>query len=104
MNLLYVPVDPSLYTHYSAGIAYPNAKYPFPDNVNEVASFAAYTNNNECAAAKITHAILLKTQNDIINMNTARIDTLLSLTPTAFKLLYKQQERMMNLNAVFHKV
>ena len=35
-------------------------------------------------------------------MNAAFINTLLSLIPTAFKLLYKQ-ERMMNPNAVFRQ-
>ncbi len=30
MNLLYVTVDPGLYTHYSAGEAYPINDYPFP--------------------------------------------------------------------------
>jgi hypothetical protein len=60
MNLLYVAVDPSLYTHYSTGKAYPHAVYPFPNKVNEVPNFTACTNDNECTAAKITHAILLK--------------------------------------------
>jgi hypothetical protein len=60
MNLLYVAVDPSLYTHISAGKAYPHAVYPFPDKANEVPNFTACTNNNERAAAKIMHAILLK--------------------------------------------
>jgi hypothetical protein len=36
MNLLYMAVDPSLYTHsYSAGKAYPHAMYPFLDNAIE---------------------------------------------------------------------
>jgi hypothetical protein len=51
---------------------------------------------------KKLHAILLKMCNDVINMNTALIDNLLRLIPTAFKLLYKQ-ERMMNLNTVFQQ-
>ena len=89
LNLLYVAVDPSLYTHYSAGKAYPHEMYPFPDNVNEVPDFTACTNNNELVAAKITHTILLKTQNNIVNMKAALIDILLSLIPMAFKLLYK---------------
>jgi hypothetical protein len=46
--------------------------------------------------------ILLKMRNDAINMNAALIDTLLSLIPTAFKLLY-EQEWMMDPNAVFHQ-
>jgi hypothetical protein len=44
MNLLYVAVDPSLYTHYSAGKAYPQDMYPFPDNVDEVPNFTARIN------------------------------------------------------------
>ncbi len=87
MNLLNVAVDPGLYTHYSASEAYPANDYPFPDDVDEVLNFSACNNNNDRAAAKITHAILLKTCNDIINMNVALIDTLLGLISTAFKLL-----------------
>ena len=44
--------------------------------------------------------ILLKTRNDVVNMNAALMDTLLSLIPMAFTLLY-EQERMMDSNAVF---
>ncbi len=61
----YVAVDPLLYTHYSAGKAYPQDMYPFPDNVNEVPNFTACTNDNKCAAAKILLAILLKTLNNL---------------------------------------
>jgi hypothetical protein len=88
MNLLYVAVDPGLYTHYSAGEAYPVADYPFPVDINEVPNFSACNNDNDCMTAKITHAILLKTRNDTVNMNAALINTLLSLIPMAFKLLY----------------
>jgi hypothetical protein len=102
MNLLQMAVDPSFYTHYSAGKGYPHEVYPFPNNVNEVPNFTACTNNNKRAAAKVTHTILLKMQNFVIDLNAALIDTLLSLIPTAFKLLYKQ-ERMMNPNAVFQQ-
>jgi hypothetical protein len=102
MNLLYVAVDPGLYTHYSAGEAYPVANYPFPIDVNKVPDFSACNKDNDCLTAKNTHAILLKTCNDVINMNAALINTLLNLIPTAFKLLY-EQERMMNPNAVFRQ-
>ncbi len=51
---------------------------------------------------KNTHTILLKMQNNIINMNAALNDTLVSLIPTAFKLIY-EQEPMMNPNAVFRQ-
>jgi len=102
MNLLYVVEDPSLYTHYSAGEAYPTNDYPIPAEVDEVPDFSVCNNDNDRAAAKITHAILLKTKNDVINMNAALIDIFLSLVPMAFKLLY-EQERMMDLNAVFRQ-
>jgi hypothetical protein len=100
MNLLYVTVDPGLYTHYSAGKAYPANDYPFPNDVDEVPNFSACNNDNDHNAAKITHAILLKTRNNVVNMNAALIDTLLGLIPTAFKLLY-EQEWMMDPNTVF---
>jgi hypothetical protein len=100
MSLLYVAVDPSLYTHYSTGKAYPQDMYPFPDNVDEVPDFTTCTNDNERTAAKFLHAILLKMRNDIVSMNAMLIDTLLGLIPTAFKLLFKQ-ERMMDPNTVF---
>jgi hypothetical protein len=96
INLLYVAVDPSLYTHYSASKAYPQDMYPFPDNVDEVPNFTACTNNSKRATAKILHTINLKTHN-VINMNAVLIDTLLSLISSAFKLLY-EHERMLNPN------
>ena len=95
-------VDPSLYTNYSAGEGYPQDMYPFSDSVDEVLNFTAFTNKKECAAAKILHKILLKMHNNCINMNVALINTLHSLIPMAFKLLY-EQERMMNPNAVFRQ-
>jgi hypothetical protein len=100
MNLLYVAVDLYLYTHYSTGKAYPQDMYPFPDNVDEVSNFTTCPNNNKGAATKKLHTILLKMCNSIVNMNAALINTLLSLIPMVFKLLYKQ-ERRMNPNAVF---
>jgi hypothetical protein len=57
---------------------------------------------NKCTAAKKLHAILLKMRNNIVNMNAALINTLLSLILTAFKLLY-EQEKMMDPNAVFQQ-
>jgi len=90
------------YTHYSAGEAYPTNDYPFPAEVDEVPNFSVCNNGNDRAAAKIIHAILLKTRNDVVNMNTALINTLLSLIPAAFKLLYKQ-EQMMDPNTVFRQ-
>ena len=63
-------------------------------------NFVECNNENEHAAAKIMHTILLKMQNNAVNMNAALIDTVLSLIPTAFKLPYKQ-ECMMNPNIVF---
>ncbi len=63
-------------------------------------NFTSCTNNNERAATKILHTILLKMCNNVINMNAALINTLLSLILTAFKLLY-EQEWMMNPKTVF---
>jgi hypothetical protein len=76
MNLLYVVVDPGLYTHYSAGEAYPTNNYPFSDKVDEVPNFSVCNNNNNRATPKMTHAMLLKTRNNVVNMNAALIDTL----------------------------
>ena len=78
-------VDPGLYTHYSAGEAYPTNEYPFPSEVDEVPDFSVCNNDSDRAAAKITHTILLKTQNDVVNMSAALIDTLLSLILAASK-------------------
>jgi hypothetical protein len=102
MNLLYVAVDPSLYTHYSASKVHPHDMYPFPNKCNEVSNFTGCTNNNKLAATKILHAIQLNTPNNVINMNATLINTLLSLILTAFKLLY-EQEQMMDPNAIFQK-
>jgi hypothetical protein len=71
-------------------------------DVDEVPDFSACNNDNDHATAKVTHAILLKTCNNVVNMNAALIETLLSLIPMAFKLLY-EQEQMMDPNAVFHQ-
>jgi hypothetical protein len=102
MNLLYVTVGPVLYTHYSAGETYPANNYSFPDDVDEVPNFSACNNDNDRAAAKITHSILLKTHSNVVNMNVVFNNTLLGLILTAFKLLY-EQERMMDPNAVFRQ-
>ncbi len=42
MNLLYVMVDPSLYTHHSTGNAYPTAEDPFPNYIDEVPNYLPY--------------------------------------------------------------
>jgi hypothetical protein len=68
--------------------------------VDEVPDFTACTNDNKHSAAKKLHAILLKTRNGNVNMNTTLINILLSLIPTTFKLVYKQ-ERIMDTNTVF---
>ncbi len=78
VNLLYVAVDPSLYTHYFPCKVYPHDMYPFPNNIDEMPDFTVGTNNNKRAAAKITHVILLKTQNNVINMNAMFINTTIS--------------------------
>ena len=88
--------------HYSVSEAYPTNDYPFPAKVDEGSDFSVCNNNNDWAAAKITYVIFLKTCNDVVNMNAALINTLLSLIPMALKLLY-EQERMMDPNAVFRQ-
>ncbi len=65
-------------------------------------NFTACTNHNVHAAAKNMYAILIKTRNNVVNMNAALTNTLLSLIRMAFKVLY-EQERMMNPNAVFQQ-
>jgi hypothetical protein len=52
MNLLYVAVDPGLYTHFSTGEAYPATDYPFPTDVDEVPNFSTCNNDNDHATAK----------------------------------------------------
>jgi hypothetical protein len=61
MNLLYVEVDPSLYTHYSAGKAYPYAMYPFPNNFDErhkIADLPSIARDN-CVHLSPSHYTLL---------------------------------------------
>jgi hypothetical protein len=82
MNLLF---DPALYEHYSGGKVYPNADYPFHPEVADVPNYSGYTNTKDCANVKVTQGMALKQCNDIINMNTALIDTFLNLVPIAFK-------------------
>jgi hypothetical protein len=64
----------------SNGVQIPGVTEP----TNEVPDFTACNNDNNCVTAKNTHAILLKTRTDVVNMNAALVDTLLSLIPTAF--------------------
>jgi hypothetical protein len=61
MNLLYVAVDTALYTHYLAGKAYSAGQYPFPNDIDEVPNFTTCNDDNDRAAARITHGIALKT-------------------------------------------
>jgi hypothetical protein len=103
MNLLYVAINPTLYSHYSGGEAYPDADYPFPPEVTDVPNYIGCTNTNNRANIKVTHGMALKQCNDIINMNSALIDTFLDLVPVAFKQSHKQI-RMENPNSVFCKM
>ena len=45
---------------------------------HEVPNFITCNNNNDWAAAKTTHMIALKTQNNDVNMNTTLINALLT--------------------------
>jgi hypothetical protein len=63
MNLLYVAVDPSLYTHYFANEACPQGMYPFPDNVDKVPNLPpAPTTMNALPTKKIAHNPTQNTQ------------------------------------------
>jgi hypothetical protein len=85
MNLLDVAINPTLYGHYSGGVAYPDADYPFPTKVADVPNYSGCTNTNNHANVKVTHSMALKQCNYIINMNSALIDAFLDLVPVAFK-------------------
>jgi hypothetical protein len=88
MNVLYVAIDPTLYSHYSGGKTYPNADYPFPPEIADVSSYSGCANNNNRANVKVTHAMALKQGNNVINMNSAFINAFLDLVPVAFKQSY----------------
>ena len=80
--------------------AYPSTNYPFPNDVDEVSDFTACNNDNKMQNCQNSALIFPQNAQCIINMNAALINTLLSLIPMAFKLLYKQ-EWMMDPNADF---
>jgi hypothetical protein len=90
MNLLYIVIDPTLYSHYSGSKAYPNADYPFLPKVADVPNCSGCTNTNNWSNVKVTHGMALKQRNDIINMSSALINAFLDLVPVAFKQSYKQ--------------
>ena len=85
MNLLYVAIDDTLYSHYSSGEAYPIANYPFPPKPDNVPDYTGAVNTNQRAAIKTTQSLAQKRRNDVVNMNTALIDAFLNLIPVAFK-------------------
>ena len=86
MNLLYVTIDETLYAHYAGGKAYPNDDYPFPDKPADVPDYTGAIDANAHTAIKMTHPMAQKRRNDdVINMNTALIDTFLDLILVAFK-------------------
>ncbi len=88
MNLLYVAIDSTLYGRYSSGKAYPNADYPFSTEVTDVPNYSECTNINNRVNVKVTHGMGLKLHNNVINMNSALINTFLDLVPVAFKQSY----------------
>jgi hypothetical protein len=90
MNLLYVAINPTLYSLYSSGEAYPNADCPFPPKVVDVPNYSGCTNTNDCTNVKVTHGMALKQHNDIINMNSALIYAFFDLVLVAFKQSYEQ--------------
>ena len=86
MNLLYVTIDETLYAHYAGGKAYPDDDYPFPDKPADVPDYTGAIDANAHTAIKMTHPMAQKRRNDdVINMNTALIDTFLDIILVAFK-------------------
>jgi hypothetical protein len=75
MNLLYVAINPTFYGHYSGGEANPNEDYLFPPEVMDVPNYSGCTNTNDCPYIKVTHGMALGQHNNVINMNSALIDT-----------------------------
>ena len=102
MNLLYVAVPPTVYAHYTAE-PYPVGMYPYPPRPTDAPNFVGANGSNEREARKVTHAIETKRYHDVQNMNTALIDTFLTLLPPPARLAY-ESIRIMNPNAVFRDV
>jgi hypothetical protein len=100
MNLLYLAINHTLYSHYSGSKAYPNADCPFPPKVVDLPNYSGCTDTNDHANVKATHGMALKQCNKVINMNSALIDAFLDLVPVALKQSY-EQIRMENPNSVF---
>jgi hypothetical protein len=103
MNLLYIAINPILYSHYSGGKACPDAGYLFPTKDAYVPNYSGCTDTNDCTKVKVTHGMTLKQCNDVIKMNSALINAFLDLVLVAFKQSYKQI-RMENPNSVFCKM
>ena len=101
MNLLYVAVPPSVYAHYT-NEPYPENMYPNPPRPSDAPNFIGAADNNDRESQKIAHAIDVKRYTDVQNMNTALIDTFLTLLPPQAKLAY-EAIRIMNPNAVFRE-
>ena len=82
MNLLNMAVIPSMYTHYSAGKAYPQDMYPFLTMLMKYPILPPAPTTTNLLPQRFLHAILHKTRNNVVNMNAVLINTLLSLIPT----------------------
>jgi len=65
-----------------------------------VPDYTGAVDTNARAAIKTTHGMAQKRRNNVVNMNTALIDTFLDLIPVAFRQSY-EQIRMENPNSVF---
>ncbi len=85
MILLYIAIDPTLYSHYSTGEAYPDADYLPPPEIADVPNYSGCANTNDHTNIKVTHGMALKQRNDVINMNSALLDAFLNLILVAFK-------------------
>ncbi len=88
MNLLYVAVPPSVYTHYT-NEPYPAGLYPYPQRPTDAPNFAGTVGGNERENCKIAHAIEMKRYEDVQNMNTALVDVFLSLLPLQARIAYE---------------
>jgi hypothetical protein len=103
MILLYVAISPTLYGHYSSSEVYPKGNYPFFPEIVAVPNYRECTNTSDCTNVKVTHGMVLKQCNNLINMNSTLIDAFLDLVPAAFKQSYEQIQ-MENPDSVFCEI
>ncbi len=76
--------------------------YPYPPRPTDAPDFIGAADNNDRESRKIAHAIDVKRYTDVQNMNTALINTFLTLLPPQAKLAY-EAICIMNPNVVFRE-